>query len=57
MNQRPYGWFSSALAALVLHDVALVVELLLGQHVGQRRQAVGLDPQNVSRFAEGTVTK
>ena len=39
------GRIVEALAALVLDDVALVVQLLLVGLVEQRRQAVGLDPQ------------
>ncbi len=39
------GRVVDALAALVLDDVALVVQLLLVGLVEQRRQAVGLDPQ------------
>ena len=34
-----------ALAALVLHDFALIVELGLGQRLGERAHAVGLEPE------------
>ena len=33
------------LAALVLHHLALPLQLLVGDHVGQRRQPIGLQPQ------------
>ena len=47
-----------ALAPLVLDDVALVVELLLGQRVEQRGEAVGLEPEQQSRDSPtGTVSK
>ena len=46
------GRVLQSLAPLVLDDVALVVELFLGECVGERRQAVGLEPeQRISRFA------
>jgi hypothetical protein len=40
-------------AALVLHDVALVVELLLGHGGQQARHAIGLEPQGELQLVAG----
>ncbi len=42
---RPYGWLSHALPALVLHDVALRVELREIERVEQEAHAIGFEPQ------------
>ena len=47
------GLILQSLAALVLDDVALVIQLLLGEHVGQRGQAVRFDPENVFQIGGG----
>ncbi len=47
------GLVLEALPALVLHDVALVVELFLRRRVEQRRQAVRFEPQEVLEVGRG----
>jgi hypothetical protein len=47
------GLIFEPLPALVLDHVALVVELLFGQRVGERGEAVGLDPEEVFEVARG----
>ena len=41
----PYGWFSTALAPLVLDDVALRVDRLGRHRVEQVAHAIGLEEQ------------
>jgi hypothetical protein len=41
------------LTALVLHHVALVIELFQRQGIRQRRQAVGFQPENLFQIAGG----
>src|SRR5690606_26519357 len=53
LERRPVGLVVVALAALVLHDVALVVEVGLGERRGERAHPVGLQPERELQVADG----